>query len=292
MTPHMFTSDHMALRAACDEGVALCTLVNIDGTFSRRRGAQLAITPDGKKIGSLSDGCLESQLASDAALARHEGHARLHRYGKGSPLIDFRLPCGSGVDVLIDPAPDRSAIKSTVEQLDRRRPASIDLPMPEDADASFLRRRDYIPALNILLLGEGPEYDRFLSLAEAAGVGVKALSKNDGMALGQAPRELSSDPWTAILLLFHDHEWEREILRWALATDAFYIGAQGGRQAREQRHQALVDMGFASDQIARVISPIGLIPKTRDPEILALSALSEIVARYEPLHPHGSKGAE
>ena len=56
------------------------------------------------------------------------------------------------------------------------------------------------------------------------------------------------------MLLFHDHEWEQAILEWALATPAFYIGA---------------------------------ITHSREPGVLALSVLAEIVGAYEALHPHG-----
>ncbi len=115
-------SDHAALFAACEPGVALCTIVAIDGAFSRRNGSQLAILPDGSLVGSLSDTCLEQQLASDA---RDAGRAITKRYGRGSEMIDFRLPCGGGLDILIDPAPDRAACRAAAQALSRRQTGSI-----------------------------------------------------------------------------------------------------------------------------------------------------------------------
>jgi xanthine dehydrogenase accessory factor len=106
------------------------------------------------------------------------------------------------------------------------------------------------------------------------------------LALGQIPPDLAADPWTAILLLFHDHEWERALLRWATGTPAFFIGAQGGAAAREERRSFLRASGVEEDQIARIRSPIGLIQRARDPQVLALSVLAEIVGAYETLHPH------
>ena len=90
---------------------------------------------------------------------------------------------------------------------------------------------------------------------------------------------------TAIVLLFHDHEWERALLGWAVTTSAFYIGAQGGAKAREDRAADLSGQGFTHETIQRVRSPIGLIKHARDPVVLALSVLSEIVAEYEARHP-------
>ena len=108
------------------------------------------------------------------------------------------------------------------------------------------------------------------------------------IALGGGPAGgLAIDRWTAVLPLFHDHDWEAAVLPSALASSAFYIGAQGGFKAREARKVGLAQQGWGAADIARVRSPIALIPRARDPETRALSALAEIVAGYEALHPHG-----
>ena len=108
-----------------------------------------------------------------------------------------------------------------------------------------------------------------------------------GMALGDAPANLAVDPWTAIVLLYHDHDWEQPLLHWALGTPAFLIGAQGGARTRAQRLEQLAAAGFTADDRARIISPIGLIPRTREPLVLGLSVLAQVVERHEQLHPHG-----
>ena len=90
--------------------------------------------------------------------------------------------------------------------------------------------------------------------------------------------------WTAVLLLFHDHEWELPLLEQALASDAFYIGAQGGENARIARTLGLARRGLAEEQVARIHSPLGVIPSCKTPQALALSALGQVVAHYERLH--------
>jgi xanthine dehydrogenase accessory factor len=272
-----WADDRAALCAACGPGVGLCTIVGIEGSFSRRLGAQLAVHPDGTITGSLADGCLEKQLASEIAEA---DAPVVKRFGAGSELIDFRLPCGSGLDVLIDPQPDREACRAAVARLDAREEAGLALPSSE------LPERRYIPALGLQLFGEGPELDALVSLARAADVETEAHGK-DALSLGRRPAGLSSDPWTAVVLLFHDHEWEEAILEWALATPAFYIGAQGGFEARRARIERLAANGVPPDQLGRIRSPVGVIARSREPGVLAISALAEIVGAYEALHPHG-----
>ena len=272
-----WANDRAALRAACEPGVGLCTVVGIEGSFSRRLGAQLSVHPDGTITGNLADGCLEKQLASEVAAATGPV---VKRFGAGSELIDFRLPCGSGLDVLIDPAPDHVACLAAVALLDVREETVLQLPSPQ------LAERRYIPALRLQLFGEGPELEALVALAGAAGVEASAYGK-DALALGRRPTGLSADPWTAAVLLFHDHEWEQAILEWALATPAFYIGAQGGFEARRTRLERLAAGGTPPDQLARIRSPIGAIAHSREPGVLALSVLAEIVGAYEALHPHG-----
>ncbi|MGE5953619.1 MAG: XdhC family protein [Qipengyuania vulgaris] len=266
--------DHLALAAACQPGVGLCTIVGIEGSFSRRLGAQLAVLPDGTTVGDLADGCLESQLASDITQCKER---RVVRYGRGSSRIDFRLPCGGGLDILLDPEPDRRACLSALEALQARRPAGLALGGP-----SLLLNRTYLPALKLVVLGEGPELEAVASLCLAMKIQAEAFCRDD-LALGQVAPNVHYDRWTACLLLFHDHEWELALLEQALASEAFYIGAPGGEKARYDRTLALAARGVPEEQIARLTSPVGLLPACKSPRTLALSALSEIVGQYEQM---------
>lgn len=266
--------DHLALAAACESGTALCTIVGIEGSFSRRLGAQLAIRGDGTVIGSLADGCLERQLANDAQKAEKP---YVQRYGRGSKLIDFRLPCGGGLDILIDPQPDRKACKAVLTGLETRQPALLPLP-----DNEFLARRKFLPSLHVRAFGEGPELAALIAIGAAAGVAVQGVEK-DNLALGQTSGLAPADGWTATVLLFHDHEWEIALLEEALATDAFYIGAQGGKQARALRLETMRSRGATETDLARIQSPIGQPRGSRAPQALALSVLAEICGAYEQL---------
>jgi len=267
--------DHEALSAARSDGVGLCTIVGIEGGFSRRLGAQMAVLPTGRTVGSLSDGCLERQLASDLAQC---DAPRVVRYGRGSSRIDFRLPCGGGIDVLLDPTPDRAEVRRAIKELAARRLTYLDLPAP-----SPLRRRRYLPSLRLRVFGEGPEIDAVERIAEAAGVDSQIVPKS-ALSLGNSSKLPPVDAWTAVLLLFHDHEWEVPLIEEALSGDAFYIGAQGGENARLARVAELMRRGIDESEIARLRSPIGAVPGCKTPHALALSAMAEIVGLYDSLH--------
>ena len=277
-------SDNAALRRAARGDAALCTITDIAGSFSRRVGAQLAIDREGGIVGSMADGCLEAALAHHAAEAAEQGEPRfLHFGGAGDPM-DLRLPCGSRIAVTVDPAPSHAALETAVSALGARRQAALAVPV---AGGSF--QRLYRPDLRIAAIGTGPELAAFERLAALHGAIVEAVRPfgvdagcgvAQGLSLGSAP-DLPLDRWTAVVVLFHDHEWERSIIPWAVASDAFYIGAQGGALTREARLAHLAALGLAQQAQGRLHGPVGLIPKARDPAVLALSVLAEIVAAYE-----------
>lgn len=84
-------------------------------------------------------------------------------------------------------------------------------------------------------------------------------------------------------MLFHDHDWETELLLQLLEQTPFFIGAMGSRATHAWRLRILAERGVAAASLARIVGPVGLIDAARDPETLALSALGQIVGFYQEL---------
>lgn len=293
--------------ARIDEGVgvALVTLTDIDGSSPRAVGAQMAVAADGRAIGSFSGGCIEAAVVAEAIEALGDGAARLVRFGAGSPYLDIRLPCGSGIDLLFNPHPDRGAIAGALAQHDRRAVAALRLSKAGVQSASNpaagtgWRGDDfdlyYAPQLRLVVMGQGEELTALARLALAFGADVCALSPDraaliDLAAAGCATIELtshthlpplSSDAWTAILSVFHDRDWEDVLLPRALAAASFYVGAIGNPRTQRDRLASLEAAGVPPSLREKLQTSVGLIPATRDPATLALSTLSQIVLEYQ-----------
>src|SRR3546814_18967575 len=75
-------TDNAAVRALAAAKGALCTIVTIEGSYSRRIGAQLAVLADGSIVGSLADGCLESQLARKSVVVGRSMSGRVDHGGR------------------------------------------------------------------------------------------------------------------------------------------------------------------------------------------------------------------
>ncbi|OHD06740.1 XdhC family protein [Sphingopyxis sp. RIFCSPHIGHO2_12_FULL_65_19] len=294
-----------------DEGIAatLVTLTGIEGSSPRAIGAQMAVAEDGRYLGSFSGGCVEAAVVAEAIETLADGNARRVRFGAGSPYLDIRLPCGSGIDLLFTPRPSPDAINQILSCLERREPAVLLLsqegvrcasPIDNDAatgwrDDQFLLR--FAPTLRILVMGQGEELTALARLAHAFGADICAMSP-DRPALAQLAIEgietaelatrtmlppVVSDDWTAILSVFHDRDWEEALLPDALRLPGFYVGAIGSPRTQRDRRDALDAAGVPRSVGDRLSSSVGLIPATRDPSMLALSALAQIAQEYHAI---------
>jgi xanthine dehydrogenase accessory factor len=113
-----------ALAEARTRGVrsVLATLYGVIGAAPRGVGAQMVFTED-RVVGFLSGGCIEADLAIHARRALVTQRAAKVTYGEGGPM-DIRLPCGSRIDVLLEPLGEEDAAVARLLQLEReRRPA-------------------------------------------------------------------------------------------------------------------------------------------------------------------------
>jgi xanthine/CO dehydrogenase XdhC/CoxF family maturation factor len=85
--------------------VAIATVVNAIGSAPRPVGARLAISDAGELAGSVSGGCVESAVATEAEEVLRTGTPKLVRYGITDEMAwDVGLACGGTIDVFVEPA--------------------------------------------------------------------------------------------------------------------------------------------------------------------------------------------
>jgi xanthine dehydrogenase accessory factor len=84
----------------------------------------------------------------------------------------------------------------------------------------------------------------------------------------------------AVCILTHDPKFDVPAVQGALATNVGYIGVMGSRKTHAKRLERLAEVGVSgADQLARLMSPIGLDIGARTPEETAISIVGEIIAR-------------
>lgn len=82
---------------------------------------------------------------------------------------------------------------------------------------------------------------------------------------------------TAIVTLTHDAKFDDQALKIALPSNAFYVGALGGKSTRAKRRERLIAAGLAIEQVDRLHAPIGLDLNSKSPEEIALATMAQIV---------------
>ncbi len=85
------------------KAVALATVVSTWGSSPRPVGSQLAVDEDGRMLGSVSGGCIEGAVVSEAREVMQDGQPRLLEYGVSNEMAwEVGLACGGRVEVFVE----------------------------------------------------------------------------------------------------------------------------------------------------------------------------------------------
>lgn len=283
------------------------TLTAVTGASTRNPGAHMAVAADGSSAGSFSGGCVETAVISEALDCLTAKAPREVRFGAGSPYLDIRLPCGGGIDLLFTPLAHAQVAAELYDAVMERQPFTISIDReivalscaPAEQDQAVVSEGslvhvNHVPPAKIVILGHGAVVENLAGLTASYGLDCEILTpdadivarvtgQGGTVSLLKTPAATDfyqADPWTACIFYFHDHDWEAELMKQALASPAFYVGAMGSFKTHDTRKALLSAIDVSDEDIKRMKAPIGIIPSTRDPATLALSTLTEIIETY------------
>jgi len=84
--------------------VAVATLVGVERSAPRDPGAALAVNERGEIAGSISGGCVESELFEEAQTAIRTGRSKFVTYGiSDETAAEHGLTCGGTLHVFVEP---------------------------------------------------------------------------------------------------------------------------------------------------------------------------------------------
>ncbi len=242
-----------AIRA--ESPVALATVVSGP---AGRVGAKLLVRPGAEALGTLGHPDLDRVVARDALAELEAGRSGMRHYGAEGQTIAEETDAVERLDVFVEswaPPPqmvifgavDFTAALAKVAKVLGYRVTVC------DAREVFATRRRFPMADEVV--AEWPQ-----RLLERIG---PSLTARD-----------------AVCILTHDAKFDVPAVQGALASQVGYIGVMGSRKTHAKRLERLAEVGVtAPEDLARLMSPIGLDIGARTPEETAVSICAEIIAR-------------
>lgn len=95
-------------------------------------------------------------------------------------------------------------------------------------------------------------------------------------------RDFNITPFTACVLMSHNYEYDRDVLKKLLKTETPYIGILGPRKRFDKMIAEFDSTGIilSSEDIHRIHSPIGLDIGAETPDEIAISIIGEIQGKF------------
>ena len=256
--------------------VALATVVATRRSAPRPVGSKLIVSEQGELFGSVSGGCVESDVAVQAEEVLASGEPRLLSYGiTDDQAWEVGLPCGGEIDVFVQPLAevpaDGNGVLLTRLEGDRAghtELAGIDIRSSGivELEGEQVFAEVLGPPPRLVVVGATDTAEALCRLAGALGWRTVAVDPRSALATqerlpsagerivawpdeGLEELELGAD--TAVVVLTHEERLDVPALTTALASEAFYIGAIGSRKTQAKRRERLLDAGVSEEGLER-----------------------------------------
>jgi xanthine dehydrogenase accessory factor len=235
---------------------ALATIVNVRGSIPSYESAKLLVREDGSLFGTVGGGCVEAEVWETARQVMREEIPRKLTFNlNNDPSYDTGLLCGGTLEVFVEPI---------------------------------------LPTPYVYIFGAGHVS---LSLSKAATLaGFRTVIVDDRDTYANRERfpeaaEIYADDYDAVferlqpnsssflIAVTRGHRDDMRVLRWAVGTEARYIGMIGSKRKVMEIVQYLEEKeGIPSARLARVHAPVGLEIGAVAPEEIAISIVAEMIA--------------
>jgi xanthine dehydrogenase accessory factor len=284
----------------------LVTVVKTWGSSPRPAGALLAVSADGRLVGSVSGGCVEDDLLERLRAVRPT-RPEIVSYGVSADQTQrFGLPCGGTLQLVLEPLHGQSRLGEVLSGITRgeilaRRlhlgDGSAELIAEVPASAVVFDGLTLVsafgPRWRLLIIGAG-QLSRYLAefaLALDYAVTISEPREEYRASWSVAGATVSSempddlviamrpDPRTVIIGATHDPKLDDLALIEALKSPAFYVGAIGSLTNSGKRRERLKLFDLSEADVARLHGPVGLPLGSRTPAEIAIAILADITAR-------------
>jgi xanthine dehydrogenase accessory factor len=299
-----------AVRSWARDGrrFALVTVARTWGSAPRPSGSWMAVRDDGQVHGSVSGGCIETDLIERMTNGALAGELPfVLKYGvTQEEALRFGLPCGGTMELVVEPAPELASLDDLAARLAQghlaQRTVTVGRAKVQIGSGSSMDLVSWDgstlvtphgPAWRLLIVGAGQISLYLARMAQALGYDVTVCDPRSEYSASwdvpgttlvsdmpdDAALAMHLDPHSAVVALTHDPKLDDLMLIEALKSPAFYVGALGSVLNSTRRRERLLEhFDLSPDEIDRLHGPVGLPIGSRTPPEIAVAIVAEMTA--------------
>jgi xanthine dehydrogenase accessory factor len=247
---------------------AVATIVNVRGSIPSFKTAKMLVRDDGSIVGTIGGGCVEAEVWQAAREVMESEKPRTLTFNLNqNPKYDTGLVCGGTLDIFVEPV---------------------------------------LPAASLYVFGAGHVSASLYRVAQNAGFDVTVVDDREAYAnrerfpdakeviaedFDKATARITPNESSYIVIVTRGHRDDMRVLRWAVQTQARYIGMIGSKRKTVAIFRELTKEGIPANLFERVHAPVGLDIGAITPEEIAVAITAELIAvrrRVERALPHMS----
>jgi xanthine dehydrogenase accessory factor len=233
---------------------AVATIVNVRGSIPSFKSAKMLVRDDGTIAGTIGGGCVEAEVWQAAREVMENEKPRTLTFDLNQdPKYDTGLVCGGTLDIFVEPILPSPLLyifgagHVGLELSKAAGHAGFDIVVTDDRDA-YANRERFPEAREVI----AEDFDKAMS----------ALTLNES---------------AYIVIVTRGHRDDMRVLRWAVQTQARYIGMVGSRRKAITVFRELTKEGLKPELFERVHSPVGLDIGAITPEEIAIAIVAELI---------------
>jgi xanthine dehydrogenase accessory factor len=233
---------------------ALATIVQIRGSVPSFQTAKMLIRDDGSTMGSVGGGCVEAEVWAAAQDVLREEKSRIMSFDlTEDSMAESGLICGGKLEIFIEPV----------------------LPTPKMVIfgaghiSTQLSKIATIAGFKTTIVDNRPQYANSERFPEAEKIYSESFE--------QAFEDIVPNENTYLVIVTRGHQEDESVLRWAVGTDARYIGMIGSKRKVRTIFQTLESEGVSRERLERICAPVGLDIGAVLPEEIAVAIVAETI---------------
>lgn len=247
---------------------AVATIVNVRGSIPSFETAKMLVRDDGSIVGTIGGGCVEAEVWQAAREVMESEKPRSLTFNLNqNPKYDTGLVCGGTLDIFIEPVLPPASLyifgagHVSVNLYKTAKNAGFDVTVVDDRE-SYASRERFPDAKEVM----ADDFD-------------------------QAMAKITPNESSYVVIVTRGHRDDMRVLRWAVQTQARYVGMIGSKRKTITIFRELTKEGIPARLFERVHAPVGLDIGAITPEEIAVAITAELIAvrrRAERTLPHMS----